>query len=205
METNDHNKVILINGEAERRRNRRRRKGLGILSCNSDEDYDHEVKGMILDPTLPILNKWNRVFLVASLVSLFVDPIFFFLPVVNAEDGCIQMSAELGVALTVVRSMADVFYVAHILIRFRTAYVAPSSRIFGRGDLVIHPSKIAANYLGCEFWLHFAAALPLPQVNSLLLCIHYKNIVILSEVVDSIYIIIPNLTQTFQNSILRRV
>ncbi|KAA0047259.1 putative cyclic nucleotide-gated ion channel 15 [Cucumis melo var. makuwa] len=163
METNDHNKVILINGEAERRRNRRRRKGLGILSCNSDEDYDHEVKGMILDPTLPILNKWNRVFLVASLVSLFVDPIFFFLPVVNAEDGCIQMSAELGVALTVVRSMADVFYVAHILIRFRTAYVAPSSRIFGRGDLVIHPSKIAANYLGCEFWLHFAAALPLPQ------------------------------------------
>lgn len=173
---NDHNKVILINGEAGRRRNSERRKEVGIISCISDEDYDHDrdhvVKGMILDPTLPILNKWNRVFLVASLVSLFVDPLFFFLPVVNAEDGCIQMSTELGVALTVVRSMADVFYIAHILIRFRTAYVAPSSRIFGRGDLVIHPSKIAANYLGFEFWLHFAAALPLPQVPSLLL--HYS-------------------------------
>lgn len=157
----------LENGEAGRRRKRGRRKCEGMF-CDSDQDYD-VVKGMVLDPNLPILNKWNRVFLVACLVSLFVDPVFFFLPVVNVEEGCVEMSGALGVALTVVRSIADVFYITHILVRFRTAYVAPSSRIFGRGELVIHPSKIAANYLVFEFWLHFVAALPLPQVPSLLL------------------------------------
>ncbi|XP_038880911.1 protein CNGC15b-like [Benincasa hispida] len=151
----------LENGEAERRRKKGRRKGVGMF-CNSDKNYDMG-KGMVLDPRLPILNKWNRVFLVACLVSLFVDPVFFFLPVVNAEEGCVEMSGALGVSLTVIRSMADVFYITHILVRFRTAYIAPSSRIFGRGELVIHPSKIAANYLIFEFWLHLAASLPLPQ------------------------------------------
>ncbi|XP_022925648.1 protein CNGC15b-like [Cucurbita moschata] len=139
----------LENGESERRRKRGRRKDA--------ED------GMVLDPRLPILNAWNRIFLVACLVSLFVDPLFFFLPLVNTEDVCVETSRGLAVALTVVRSMADVFYITHIVVRFRTAYVAPSSRIFGRGELVSLPSKIAANYLGFEFWLHFAAALPLPQ------------------------------------------
>ncbi|KAG7034568.1 Protein CNGC15c, partial [Cucurbita argyrosperma subsp. argyrosperma] len=113
----------LENGESERRRKRGRRKDA--------ED------GMVLDPRLPILNAWNRIFLVACLVSLFVDPLFFFLPLVNTEDVCVETSRGLAVALTVVRSMADVFYITHIVVRFRTAYVAPSSRIFGRGELYL--------------------------------------------------------------------
>ncbi|MED6158030.1 Protein CNGC15c [Stylosanthes scabra] len=51
-----------------------------------------------------------------------------------------------------------------IIVRYRTAYVAPSSRVFGRGELVIDPAKIAARYFFKGFWLDFAAALPLPQV-----------------------------------------
>nr|KYP68544.1 Putative cyclic nucleotide-gated ion channel 15 [Cajanus cajan] len=63
-----------------------------------------------------------------------------------------------------IRSVADVFYMIQILMKFRTAYVAPSSRVFGRGELVIDSSKIATRYLSKGFWLDFIAALPLPQV-----------------------------------------
>ncbi|BAT95965.1 hypothetical protein VIGAN_08282000 [Vigna angularis var. angularis] len=59
--------------------------------------------------------------------------------------------------------MADVFYMIQILMKFRTAYVAPSCRVFGRGELVIGTTKIATRYLRNGFGLDFIAALPLPQ------------------------------------------
>ncbi|GAU15676.1 hypothetical protein TSUD_109340 [Trifolium subterraneum] len=51
-----------------------------------------------------------------------------------------------------------------IFTKFRTAYVAPSSKVFGRGELVLTYSKIAVRYFSKGFWLDFIAALPLPQV-----------------------------------------
>ncbi|MQL99907.1 hypothetical protein Taro_032638 [Colocasia esculenta] len=65
--------------------------------------------------------------------------------------------------LTLIRTLADVFYTLQIVIRFRTAYIAPSSRVFGRGELVIDPSKISSRYLSKCFWIDLIAALPLPQ------------------------------------------
>ncbi|KAM7262714.1 hypothetical protein ACFE04_000397 [Oxalis oulophora] len=51
-----------------------------------------------------------------------------------------------------------------ILIRFRTAYIAPSSRVFGRGELVVELSEICLRYLKKDFWLDLLAAMPVPQV-----------------------------------------
>lgn len=73
-------------------------------------------------------------------------------------------SVALERALTIIRSAVDVFYFIQIVVRFHTAYVAPSSRVFGRGELVIDSSKIAKRYLYKDFWLDLLAALPLPQV-----------------------------------------
>ncbi|XP_010253719.1 PREDICTED: protein CNGC15b isoform X2 [Nelumbo nucifera] len=133
-----------------------------VLSRVLSEDYER-VKKKILDPRGPFIHRWNKIFLVACLVSLFVDPLLFYLPGVRKEE-CIDIDTPLEVALTIVRTVADVFYVVQIFVRFRTAYVAPSSRVFGRGELVIDPSKIASRYLGKGFWIDLLAALPLPQV-----------------------------------------
>lgn len=62
------------------------------------------------------------------------------------------------------RSIADVFYMIQIYVKFMTAYVAPSSRVFGRGELVIDSAKIAKRYIKGDLWIDFVAALPLPQV-----------------------------------------
>lgn len=138
-----------------------------VLSRVFSEDYDRVRKRTLLDPRGQIIHRWNKIFLVACLVSLFVDPLFFYLPLVR-DEVCIDIGTALEVFLTIIRTMADVFYTIQILMKFRTAYVAPSSRVFGRGELVIDSSKIATRYLTKGFLLDFIAALPLPQVS------HYR-------------------------------
>ncbi|KAI7995359.1 putative cyclic nucleotide-gated ion channel 16 [Camellia lanceoleosa] len=54
--------------------------------------------------------------------------------------------------------------VLHMAMKFRTAYVAPSSRVFGRGELVTDPWLISKQYLKSDFLIDLAATLPLPQV-----------------------------------------
>ena len=134
-----------------------------VLSRVFSEDYER-VRRRILDPRGQTIHRWNKIFLVACLVSLFVDPLFFYLPLVR-DEVCINIGTTLEVILTIVRSAADVFYMIQIFMKFRTAYVAPSSRVFGRGELVIDPKKIATRYFFKGFWLDFIAALPLPQVS----------------------------------------
>lgn len=125
-------------------------------------------KRQILDPGSEIVLKWNRIFLFSCLVALFVDPLFFYLPsVVNSNStSCLTTDLSLGIIVTSFRTLADAFYVLHVVVKFRTAYVAPSSRVFGRGELVMDPKKISRRYLRSEFWVDLFSALPLPQVPS---------------------------------------
>ncbi|KAG8644603.1 protein CNGC15b [Manihot esculenta] len=132
-----------------------------VLSRVFSEDYER-VKKKILDPRGPTVRIWTKMFLVACIVSLFVDPLFFYLPVVSKE-ACIHIGIPLEIGLTIIRTIADIFYMIQIYIRFRTAYVAPSSRVFGRGELVIDSKKISVRYLKQLFWIDLVAALPLPQ------------------------------------------
>ncbi|XP_050891814.1 protein CNGC15a isoform X4 [Lathyrus oleraceus] len=137
------------------------------LSRVFSEDYDAE-EILILDPRGPRVNLWNKIFLAACLISLFVDPLFFYLPVAKKEK-CIDMSLGLEVSLTIIRSLVDAFYIVQIYVKFQTAYIAPSSRVSGRGELIIDSSKIASNYLSRDFWFDLVAALPLPQANGVMM------------------------------------
>ncbi|CAO2812988.1 unnamed protein product [Amaranthus hypochondriacus] len=134
-----------------------------VLSRVFSEDYGN-LKKKIYDPRGKSINRWNKIFLIACLLSLFVDPLFFFLPAVKSEIMCIEIELHLEIILTVIRSLADVFYVMQIYYKFRTAYIAPSSRVFGRGELVVDPNKIAIRYFMSSFFIDFLSALPLPQV-----------------------------------------
>lgn len=123
-------------------------------------------KSRILDPGGEIFLQWNRIFLFSCLVALFVDPLFFYLPSVVSRDGssCLTTDVSLGIVVTCFRTLADAFYILHVVVKFRTAYVSPSSRVFGRGELVMDPKKISRRYLRLEFWVDLLAALPLPQI-----------------------------------------
>ncbi|XP_052183326.1 cyclic nucleotide-gated ion channel 18-like [Diospyros lotus] len=127
--------------------------------------YDHQKPwwDQILDPGSEFANKWNHIFLVACLAALFLDPFYFFLPHIGGPV-CMQSDVGLGVLVTVFRCVVDLFSFLHMSMKFRTAYVAPSSRVFGRGELVTDPKMITMRYLKSDFWIDLAATLPLPQI-----------------------------------------
>ncbi|GER30385.1 cyclic nucleotide-gated channel 16 [Striga asiatica] len=127
-------------------------------------DRHREWWHQILDPSSHLVNRWNRVFFVTSLVALFVDPLFFYLLGFRVDRHCLTMDFAWAGVLVTTRTIIDLFSALHIIIKFRTAYVAPTSRVFGRGDLVKDPYKIAVRYLKGDFAIDLAAALPLPQV-----------------------------------------
>ncbi|KAG8059177.1 hypothetical protein GUJ93_ZPchr0002g24461 [Zizania palustris] len=122
----------------------------------------------ILDPSSDFILKWNRIFLFSCFVALFIDPLYFYVPkiVYGSPNSCVGTDRHLAIIVTLFRSIADLLYFIHIIIKFRTAYVNPSStlRVFGRGDLVTDPKEIAWQYLGSDFIVDVVAALPLPQI-----------------------------------------
>ncbi|XP_073158576.1 cyclic nucleotide-gated ion channel 17-like [Henckelia pumila] len=128
--------------------------------------FDHKPSQKhILDPGSRIVLNWNRVFIVSCLLAIFVDPLYFYLPSIGENDGswCLKTDYNLRMVVTCFRSVADIFYMLHMVIKFRTAYVSPSSRVFGRGELVMDPKKIARRYIRSDFFIDLIATLPLPQ------------------------------------------
>ncbi|XP_022775366.1 probable cyclic nucleotide-gated ion channel 16 [Durio zibethinus] len=117
----------------------------------------------ILDPGSRIIRNWNYIILITCLIALFLDPLYFYLPVIGAP-ACMQIDIGLGIIVTFFRTVADLFFFVHIFLKFRTAFVAPNSRVFGKGELVMDRRAIAIRYLKSSFAIDLAAALPLPQI-----------------------------------------
>ncbi|XP_037421798.1 cyclic nucleotide-gated ion channel 18-like [Triticum dicoccoides] len=135
----------------------------GASSSNQPPGRRPWTPSRILDPGDDVVLNWNRLFLVTCMVGLFVDPMYFYLLYAKTQ-ACVKMNMGIGVAVTAVRTVADLFYLAHMILKFRTAFVAPSSRVFGRGELVRDPDQIAIRYLKNDFIIDLAAMLPIPQI-----------------------------------------
>uniref|UniRef100_A0A1J3DJD4 Putative cyclic nucleotide-gated ion channel 17 n=1 Tax=Noccaea caerulescens TaxID=107243 RepID=A0A1J3DJD4_NOCCA len=122
----------------------------------------------ILDPGSEIVLKWNWVFIVSCMVALFIDPLYFFVPAIGGNKAypCARTDTSLRILVTFFRTIADLFYLLHIFIKFRTGFIAPNSstRVFGRGELVMDPKAIAWRYLKSDFIIDLIATLPLPQI-----------------------------------------
>ncbi|CAN6577735.1 unnamed protein product [Malus baccata var. baccata] len=122
----------------------------------------------IMNPHAKVVQQWDTFFVISCIISIFVDPLFFFLLLVDQDKNCIVLDWPLTTRLVIFRSMTDFIYLMHILLQFRLAYVGPESRGVGAGDLVDHPKKIALNYLQGYLLLDFFNVLPLPQIIILL-------------------------------------
>lgn len=118
----------------------------------------------IFDPQDKFLLLWNKFFVISCIIAVSVDPLFFYLPVFDNSLNCLGIDRKLAITATTLRTFIDVFYLIRMALQFRTAYIAPSSRVFGRGELVIDPKQIAKRYLRYYFIVDFLAVLPLPQV-----------------------------------------
>ncbi|KAH9806376.1 putative cyclic nucleotide-gated ion channel 5 [Citrus sinensis] len=118
----------------------------------------------IFDPQDKLLLFCNKLFVISCILAVSVDPLFFYLPVINDSSKCLGIDRKLAITATTLRTIVDVFYLLHMALQFRTAFIAPSSRVFGRGELVIDPAQIAKRYMRRYFIIDFLAVLPLPQI-----------------------------------------
>jgi cyclic nucleotide gated channel len=142
---------------------------LGISRHRVYHSGDLDAPHGVIDPRSKLFQQWYKVFVISCLVAIFVDPLFYYLPVVDGYQSagggtCIKISRKLAISLTVLRSITDTFYLIHMALQFRTAFLADSSRMFRPPELVVDPYYIATRYLKKDFWLDLAALLPLPQV-----------------------------------------
>lgn len=124
-------------------------------------------KKSIFDPHDKRLFRMNWVFFSSCIIAVAVDPLFFFLPIIKnyGDSRCIGIDNKFAVASTIIRTVIDSIYFMRMILQFRTAYVAPSSRVFGTGELVIDPMPIAMRYIKSYFIMDLFALLPLPQVE----------------------------------------
>ncbi|KAI4356016.1 hypothetical protein L6164_000070 [Bauhinia variegata] len=117
----------------------------------------------IFDPQDRTLSIWYKAFELLCIASISCDPLFFYLPIFN-KSYCMGIDSGLAYTAVTLRTVLDSFYLLRIAFQFRTAFIAPSSRVFGRGELVIDPAQIAKRYLSRFFLVDFMSVLPLPQI-----------------------------------------
>ncbi|KAH9731596.1 Cyclic nucleotide-gated ion channel 1 [Citrus sinensis] len=89
--------------------------------------------------------------------------------VIDGKRKCLGLDKTLEITACVLRSFIDTFYILRIIFQFRTGFIARSSRVFGRGELVDDPKAIAKRYLMSYFIVDILAILPLPQLVVLII------------------------------------
>lgn len=128
----------------------------------------------ILDPQGKFLQRWNKIFVLTCVIAVAVDPLFFYIPVIDFEKKCLSLDNKLDIIACVLRTFVDIFYILHIIFQFRTGFIAPSSRVFGRGELIDDAHAIAKKYLSSYFVIDVLSILPLPQVYAFSCELGYK-------------------------------
>ncbi|CAI5503420.1 unnamed protein product [Closterium sp. Naga37s-1] len=168
---------------------RKKRKSRWTKAWEDVQDFFQPVSMLwqpwgILNPHSKFMARWNKVFMVASILGFIIDPWFLFtLQALNQVAPqpamlCLTLDWTAAIAFTVLRSFVDLCYVLQIVVQFRMAYIVPpptnrKNRFFRRwwadrslqspGDLEFDARVIASRYLRSWFLIDVLAALPIPQ------------------------------------------
>nr|CAB3498686.1 unnamed protein product [Digitaria exilis] len=155
---------VITQGSAQLRTIGRSIRAGATMAAVFQEDLKNTSR-RIFDPQDRMLVGLNRAFLISCIVAIAVDPMFFYLPMVTDEGNlCVGIDRWLAIATTVLRTLVDLFFLVRIALQFRTAYIKPSSRVFGRGELVIDTAQIARRYMRRFFAADLLSVIPFPQV-----------------------------------------
>lgn len=154
--------------ESSSERINRIRKSLESYSYRSGVAKGSCSRKKILDPQGLFLQKWNKIFVLSCVIAVSLDPLFFYIPLIDDEKKCLNLDNKMQTTAIVLRFLTDVFYIIHIIFQFHTGFIAPSSRVFGRGVLVEDAWAIARRYLSSYFLIDILAVLPLPQVREII-------------------------------------
>ncbi|KAL4614160.1 hypothetical protein ACB092_07G034100 [Castanea dentata] len=127
---------------------------------NNNQDHERQIPA---NGRVDASNQGKTTFIYSALVlvcvfSVLLDPLFFYLPVINESKKCIGLDKKLWTTALVLRSVTDFFHLMHICSRIRTRYREEE------------PPKTCKEAWRC-FWPYFLfiidilVILPVPQVG----------------------------------------
>ncbi|XP_021830089.1 cyclic nucleotide-gated ion channel 1-like [Prunus avium] len=119
----------------------------------------------------------KRAFLASCVFGVLIDPLFFYIPIVNKKTKCIGLDNSLKGAAISLRSTMDLFYVVNIVIQIFIEPKVPTFRVMGRsylhtivltkGAILVEDALAMANRIlriSSHILIDFLAVLPIPQV-----------------------------------------
>ncbi|XP_041010068.1 cyclic nucleotide-gated ion channel 1-like [Juglans microcarpa x Juglans regia] len=121
----------------------------------------------ILHPEGEFLRIWKLIFLVSCVFSVSVDPLFFYLPVINDEKKCVALDRRLHVISICLRSVLDSISLGNIILQCCCPYIDENARPHEGQDgvLVTDAWPIAKRYLWSpSFVIDVLSILPIPQM-----------------------------------------
>jgi cyclic nucleotide gated channel len=96
-----------------------------------------------------------------------MDPLFFYLPIINADKKCVGEDEKLKIVAITLRSVTDFIYLLNIILQFICPYIDEASRKLGRTEVVTDLRQIAKRYFFSRYFvIDVLAIIPLPQVST---------------------------------------
>jgi hypothetical protein len=119
----------------------------------------------ILDPEGRLLRRWNMIFAVSCVIAVLVDPLFFYVFLINEDKKCLLLDKRLKIVAITLRSVTDFIYALNIILQFICPYIDEECRKLGRIKVVTDPRQIAKHYFFSRYFvIDLLATLPIPQV-----------------------------------------
>ncbi|KAL6270112.1 hypothetical protein ACE6H2_027023 [Prunus campanulata] len=105
------------------------------------------------------LSKWKWAFLASCVFGVLIDPLFFYIPIVNKNTKCIGLDNSLKGAVISLRSTTDLFYVVNIVIQIHI--------VLTKGTILVEDALAMAKRIwriSSHIVIDILAVLPIPQV-----------------------------------------
>ncbi|PQP93095.1 hypothetical protein Pyn_14016 [Prunus yedoensis var. nudiflora] len=121
----------------------------------------------IFDPQGPFLPLWNKIFVIACVIAVSLDPLFFYIPNINEKYKCLGKDKKLRTAALLLRSLMDLTFVIHMVHQIRvTAKIMASEEVSRRGksDWLCRRRELVKAMPWFSILIDFLAALPIPQL-----------------------------------------
>ncbi|ONI01493.1 hypothetical protein PRUPE_6G142800 [Prunus persica] len=121
----------------------------------------------IFDPQGAFLPLWNKIFVIACVVAVSLDPLFFYIPNINEQYKCLGKDKKLRTTALLLRSLMDLTFVIHMAHQIRvTAKIVASEQVARRGkaDWLCRRQELVRAIPWFSILVDFLAALPIPQV-----------------------------------------
>ena len=107
---------------------------------------------------------WNYLFLFSCVIAAIMDPLFFYIPVINDSKRCLLLEKKLWIAVFVFRMVTDVIYLVHIALRSRMDF---KICVKTRSNICCSNTNVSASVRRCfSFIIDVFVVLPIPQVRA---------------------------------------